>query len=209
MGMCVGEDVGLATTERKGRWEILRNSFKPFPCGIVIHPIIDACSQLHHQMQQEGLNIQHIEAVRARVHPLVLELTGKKEPRDGLEGKFSVYHGAAIGLLYGKGTPSQYEDSVVLDKKVIEIREKVVADADEGLRADEAIVVVEMEGERRLASHVEHAVGSLEVPMSDDMLREKFEDQCKTVLGEGVKKASETCWGIESVEDMREIVRVL
>ncbi|EXK46457.1 hypothetical protein FOMG_00176 [Fusarium oxysporum f. sp. melonis 26406] len=33
---------GLAG-QSTGRWEILRNSFKPFPCGIVIHPVIDAC----------------------------------------------------------------------------------------------------------------------------------------------------------------------
>lgn len=33
-----------------GRWEVLRNSFKPYPCGIVIHPVIDACEQIHRDM---------------------------------------------------------------------------------------------------------------------------------------------------------------
>ena len=28
------------------RFEILRNTYKPYPCGIVIHPIIDACPDL-------------------------------------------------------------------------------------------------------------------------------------------------------------------
>ena len=33
---------------------------------------------------------------------LVLELTGKKEPADGLQAKFSVYHGCAAGLIFGQ-----------------------------------------------------------------------------------------------------------
>jgi tRNA A37 N6-isopentenylltransferase MiaA len=32
----------------------------------------------------------------------VLELTGKKMPRNGLEAKFSVYHACAAGLVFGR-----------------------------------------------------------------------------------------------------------
>lgn len=35
-------------------WETEKNSFKPFPCGIVVHPIIDACIQLHREIKQKG-----------------------------------------------------------------------------------------------------------------------------------------------------------
>lgn len=83
--------------------EILRNSFKPYPCGIVIHPIIDGCSQLHVDLDEKSLKLEDIVSVYISVHPLVLEMTGKKNPQDSLEAKFSVYHGAAIGLIYGKG----------------------------------------------------------------------------------------------------------
>ena len=33
------------------------------------------------------------------MHPFVLELTGKKAPQTGLEGKFSVYHSAAVAII--------------------------------------------------------------------------------------------------------------
>ena len=86
-------------TERLGEtWEISLNTFKPFACGIVIHPIIDACIQLRNS---PGFDVEAVEAVEAKVHPLVLELTGKKTPTAGLEGKFSVYHSAAVALLHG------------------------------------------------------------------------------------------------------------
>lgn len=202
---------GDANTHGKGpgRWEILRNSFKPFPCGIVIHPIIDACAQIHQDMQREGLEVDDIESVHARVHPLVLELTGKKEPKDGLQGKFSVYHGGACGLVFGKATPSQYEDSVVQDPKVIAIRDRIRADIDDTLAADETKVVVTMKGGRNLEKHVGHALGSMEVPLDEKRLQEKFIDQSRDVLGDDVTKASDALWEILDTDDIASITKLI
>jgi hypothetical protein len=47
------------------------------------------------------------------VHSLVLELTGKKEPQDGLQGKFSVYHGFAAGPDLRPRERAEYEDDIV------------------------------------------------------------------------------------------------
>src|SRR5437763_4027223 len=85
------------TDELGERFEISYNTYKPFACGIVIHPSIDACVQL----REHGVTPEQVQAIELRVHSLVLELTGKKTPKDGLQGKFSVYHGCAAGLVYG------------------------------------------------------------------------------------------------------------
>lgn len=201
--------VGLSTASVAGRWEILRNSFKPYPCGIVIHPVIDGCSQLHHELIKRGLSVGDIKSVHATVHPLVLELTGKAKPRDGLEGKFSFYHGGAIGLLYGKGTPSQYEDAVVQDPKVIAIRDRIQGTADSSLAADETRIVVTMNDGQVFEKHVLHAVGSLEVPMDDQALEAKFKDQCVAILGDRVHDASAACWGVEDSADVASVVKAL
>ena len=74
------------TDELGKRFEISFNSYKPFACGIVIHPSIDACVQLARQ----GVTPEQVESIELKVHSLVLELTGKKEPADGLQAKFSV-----------------------------------------------------------------------------------------------------------------------
>ncbi|KAF5241191.1 hypothetical protein FANTH_9187 [Fusarium anthophilum] len=160
----------------KGRWEILRNSFKPFPCGIVIHPIIDACIQVHEALINEGHNPAQIESVTAQVHPLVLELTGKKTPKDGLEAKFSVYHSGACGLLLGRATPSEYEDNVVLDPAIITIRDRITANIDGSIAADSAKVSVALQSGEVFTKYVEHAIGSRANPLSDEKLREKFID---------------------------------
>ncbi|KAL2392396.1 hypothetical protein ABEF93_000011 [Exophiala dermatitidis] len=190
-------------------WEISKNAFKPFPCGIVVHPIIDGCIQIHHELDfssnVDTNSIENIKTVRCRVHPLVLELTGKQTPQDGLQAKFSVYHGAAVGLVFGKAGPSQYEDEVVTSEKVVRVRNKIDAVVDESLNADEAEIVVEFEGDGGQTSTVKqrvvHAVGSLEMPMTDRQLEDKFIDQVSPVVGEdGARRLSERFWGLKEAK---------
>ncbi|HEX4944087.1 MAG TPA: MmgE/PrpD family protein, partial [Usitatibacteraceae bacterium] len=99
-------DWNEATDELGERFEISFNTYKPFACGIVIHPAIDACVQL----RARGVKAQDVERIELKVHSLVLELTGKKEPQDGLQGKFSIYHGCAAGLLFGRAGEAEYAD---------------------------------------------------------------------------------------------------
>lgn len=204
-----GEGELSLVTNGVGRWEILRNSFKPFPCGIVIHPIIDACAQLHSDIMSKNINIHNIKSITAKVHPLVLELTGKKTPKDGLEAKFSVYHSGACGLLFGKATPAEYDDKVVLDPEVIAIRDRITAEIDTALTPDQTKVVVELQDGQVFTKTIEHAIGSLEVPLDDTMLKTKFLDQCIPVLGDGATAASKACWEIEATEDICNITQYM
>ena len=157
-----------------GKWEVDKNTYKPFPCGIVIHPTIDGCAQL----RSEGLDPADIHSVQIFVHPLVLELTGKQFPKDGLEAKFSVYHGAACGFLFGKASPAQYTDSVAQDTGVL--REKITATVEGSMRADECRIVVQATT-GTVKKHVEHAIGSLSKPITLDQLRQKFIEQVEPV----------------------------
>ena len=191
-------------------WEVEKNAFKPFPCGIVVHPVIDGCIQLHRDMKAKSLDVQQVKAVKCRVHPLVLELTGKKTPQDGLQANFSVYHGGAVGLVLGKAGPAQYADEVVAGDDVVSVRDRIEATVDETLGADETEIVILFEDGSELKRHVEHAIGSLEVPMTDEQLQEKFLDQVAPVLGvAGAKKASETAWAWKGFDDVAALVTSL
>ena len=192
------------------KWEIETNAFKPFPCGIVCHPVIDGCIQAHQEMMSRGLKAEDIRKVETQVHPLVIELTSKCTPKDGLEGKFSVFHGGAVGLLYGKAGPAQYADEVVMDPKVIAVRDKVEATPSKDIMPDEAHLTIHFTDGSKLEKHIQHAVGSLEVPMTDEQLSGKFIDQSALVLGkEGAQKASETAWKIAEANNVAEVLRAL
>ncbi|KAI7344602.1 hypothetical protein KC354_g15103 [Hortaea werneckii] len=192
------------------KWEIEANAFKPFPCGIVCHPAIDGCIQLHHEMHNKGFKVSEIQKVEVRVHPLVIELTSKRKPKDGLEGKFSVFHGCAVGLLYGKAGPAQYSDATVTDSNVVSIRDIVEATPNEDVGADEAYLRIHFADGQTLANHVKHAVGSLEKPMTDEQLMEKFLDQATLVLGKGkAVAASDIAWAVGKGSDVAGMLRHL
>ena len=91
------------TSELGQRFEISFNTYKPFACGIVIHPSIDACAQL----RKQGVKPEQLERIELKVHSLVLELTGKKEPADGQRVRVFVEH--AIGSLAKPMTDAQLE----------------------------------------------------------------------------------------------------
>lgn len=184
------------------RFEISYNAYKPFACGIVIHPSIDACVQL----RQRGVRAEDIEHIDLQVHPLVLELTGKKEPADGLAAKFSVYHGCAVGLIFGKAGEAEYDDAVVHRADVVELRRKVRARVDPEM--NEAAVnmsAVLLTGER-VQVDVEHAIGSLQRPMSNAELERKFHDLAAPVIGEArTQELAEACWRLADAPDVREL----
>ena len=212
LGIDSGYTAGLVQKNGEavtGRWEILRNSFKPFPCGIVCHPVIDGCIQLKHVMESEGLSLGQIEIIKARVHPLVLELTGKKTPKDGLEAKFSVFHGGAVGLLYGRCTPAEYEDSTVQNPDVISIRTMIEAEAAKSLSVDEAHISIQLKNGRRLDEHIEHTTGSLHKPMTDTQLTEKFEDQCRPVLESHTDRVCKALWNIGEAREVADVIKLL
>lgn len=93
-------------------WETTKSTFKPFPCDRIIHAAIDGWIQLRAQALKQNLDITSITNVTARTHPRVLFLTDDPEPKTGLESKFSIYHAAALALLYGEATASQFLDDV-------------------------------------------------------------------------------------------------
>jgi 2-methylcitrate dehydratase PrpD len=191
------------TGELGQRFEISFNTYKPFACGIVIHPTIDAAVQL----RAKGVKAEDIERVELRVHSLVLELTGKKEPRDGLQGKFSVYHGFAAGLLFGRASEPEYEDAIVTREDVAALRRKVVATVDDSIDEASADVTAVLKDGRKVHVFVEHAIGSLERPMSDRDLEMKFHSMAGEVIGSAKTDALlEACWKLGSAKDVRTLV---
>ena len=191
------------TGELGQRFEISFNTYKPFACGIVIHPTIDAAVQL----RARGVKAEDVERVELKVHSLVLELTGRKEPQDGLQGKFSVYHGFAAGLIFGRASEPEYEDAIVRREDVTALRRKVVATVDDTIDEASADVTAVLKDGRKVHVFVEHAIGSLERPMSDNDLEAKFHSMADEVIGKAKTGALiEACWNLGAAKDVRALV---
>ena len=193
------------SSELGQRFEISFNSYKPFACGIVIHPSIDACAQLRAQ----GVRPEQVQRIELRVHSLVLELTGKKEPSDGLQAKFSVYHGCAAGLTFGHAAEDEFSDAVVNRADMVALRRKVVATVDDSIDEASADVTAVLDDGRRVHVFVEHAIGSLQNPMSDAALEAKFRGLSDPVLGAArTTDLIAACWGVGAAADLRALTRL-
>jgi 2-methylcitrate dehydratase PrpD len=176
------------------RYEAALNTYKPFACGIVIHPAIDAAIQLRNEHK---LTPGQIARIDLKVHPLVLELTGKKTPQIGLEGKFSIYHSVAVALVEGAAGERQYSDRAVRDPQVVALRSKVTATVDPAIKPEQVDMTITLADGRQLHKFIAHAIGSLEVPMTDAQLEAKFRDLADGILPTAqVDKLITTCWNV-------------
>jgi len=204
--MSTKQDYSRITDGLGETYEVMLNSYKPFACGIVIHPAIDACVQLKRENELSG---NEVERVELSVAPLVLELTGKRTPQVGLEGKFSVFHSSAVALLFGAAGEKQYSDECVRDARVVSLRDRIQATIDPKKRDDEVLARVVLKDGRVLEKYVEHAIGSRERPMSEADLSDKFHGLADDILGtEQSSGLLDAAWSLESLTDAAGICRL-
>ncbi len=186
------------------RYELLDNTYKPFPTGIVIQPAIDACIQIHREHHPDPALIK---AVDLEVAPIVFELCLKKDLKVGLEGKFSIYHAAAIGLVRGRASLDEFTDAAITDPALMRIRDLTVPHSNPKIADDEVMVEVTMNDGTRIKKHVEHAVGNIGRPMTDAQLEEKFRDLANRVIApERADQIIKKCWAFERLADCRELI---
>jgi 2-methylcitrate dehydratase PrpD len=197
-------DLAKVTADLGVDFNLRRNTYKPFPCGIVNHPTIEACIELHHTHQ---ISPGDVAAVKLRVAPLVLDLCNQQNITRGLQGKFSVYHGAAVGLVRGHAGLDEYTDAAVNDPDVKRVRESVKATGDPSLTEDQAHVEVELLDGRRVTWFVEQSLGNIHRPLSDRQLDDKFRRTAARALSPGAADlVLDRCWRIGELEDVGALV---
>jgi 2-methylcitrate dehydratase PrpD len=187
-------------------WMIEANGHKPYACGVVLHPLIDAVIALRNR---DAIDPAAVSEIALRVHPLVLSITGVVEPSTGLQSKFSTVHSAAVALIDGSAGVAQYSDAKAADPIVATLRRKVNAQADNSLRKDEAYAAITAGG-RRHDIHIAHASGTADNPMSDAAIETKFMANAAPVIGrDRAERARDFVQSIETQPDMRVLIALL
>ena len=134
---------------------------------------------------------------------MVLELTGKKQPQTGLEGKFSVYHSVAVAILNGKAGEKEYSDAIVLDPKTIALRNKIEVEVDPNIPKKSGDLTITLNDGKVLNQFVENAVGSVEKPMTNAQLNEKFHDLVDEILPiKNANRLLDASWKINTFADV-------
>ena len=155
------------------RWEALRNTYKPYPCGIVLHSVLDACLALRQDAQ---FTPDGIEAIIVRGHPLLGQRTHRPNVTTGREAQVSAQHSVAVALLTGAAGLEQYSDAAVRDPAVLALRRKVQVQDDATMTIEAAEVVITLRDGRVLRQFVEQARGGEKRPLTDADLEAKLRD---------------------------------
>ena len=184
-------------------FDLRYNTYKPFPSGIVIHPTIDACMQLR---AAHGLTAAQVQSVELRVAPLVKDLCDKQFITVGLEGKFSIYHAAAIGLGRGRGGLAEFTDEAVNDPELVALRAATRAIGDPTVGEDAVVVAVHLRDGRTVGMRLEASLGNLQRPLSDAQLEAKFRDQATVLTPAQCDQAIAACWGIATLHDVTALI---
>jgi 2-methylcitrate dehydratase PrpD len=202
--MSSGRELSRATDGLGQTWEIFKNGLKPYSCGVVSHPAIDAAIAIK---ARPGFDPDAVESIDAYVHALVPELMGRMEPQVGLEGKFSCAHCISVGLVDGAAYPAQFADAKVQDERLAGLRRKVKYIVDSALGEDAVKLVLTMKDGSMIEQAVAHATGSPENPMTDEFLAGKFMTLASETLGEREAGALlDRLWHLEEAKTIAGLV---
>jgi 2-methylcitrate dehydratase PrpD len=100
------------------RWELTKVAYKPYPSGVVLHALIDACLE-HREKIRESENIV------VALNPLAVERTDRPEPRNALEARLSAHHAVAVVALRGRAGLAEFSDAAATDPQLQAFRRRV------------------------------------------------------------------------------------
>jgi 2-methylcitrate dehydratase PrpD len=198
-------DLDKITARLGSDFDLRANAYKPYACGLVVHPTIDGCSRIR---AQHRIDPATVTAVRLRVAPLVLDLCNKKDLERALQSKYSIYHAAAIGLVRGKGGIKEFTEEAVRDPVLARIRSVTTAVADPSVTEDQVRIEVALQSGKTVELFVEQSLGNVHRPLSNADLEEKFRDQAVLALPAAtVETLIERCWRIDALRDVGALCR--
>jgi len=107
-------------------WEMKQVAYKPYPSGVVLHALIDAC--LEHREE-----LKTAQSIQVHLSPLAVERTDRPEPRNAIEARLSAQHAVAVALLRGEAGLAQFSDAAAADGEVRALRRRIGVAADPSL----------------------------------------------------------------------------
>lgn len=153
-------------------WECALNTFKPYPCGFLLHPALDACIAVN---AARVLSVEQMTEVVVTVYPLAQVRADRCHPANGLESKLSLQHAVAMALLRRETGVSAFTNAAVNDPEVRACRDLVRLVSDDNLAAHEACIEVRLQDGSKVIQEIRPAAQNV-AAMSDAALEHKFRE---------------------------------
>lgn len=192
-------------------WSLLEPgvSVKPYPCGSLLHPAMDALREL---VIAHDVAPENIREVRLGTASNVLNALRYAEPENALQAKFSIQFMLGVLALRRRAGIAEFRDEVVRSPEVRAMMRQVKPYLDEGIEAQgferiRSQVEVELRDGTALRQEASVSRGTPERPMTREELAEKFADCAAGVLpSEAVPNAIAAAWSVEGLGSVAELL---
>jgi 2-methylcitrate dehydratase PrpD len=188
-------------------------SIKPYPCGVLGHPMMDAMRTL---VTGHDVKPQQITAIRVRAGSNILNPLRYPIAQNELEAKFCPAFMVAAIALRRKAGIHEFTDEFVRSAPVQQMMAKVdrILDPEIEARGFDKIrstIEVDLVDGRRLVEHADERYrGGPDRPFTRDELHEKFSECAALVLpAAGIEETFAMVESIEKLPDIAGLVRSL
>nr|WP_246551118.1 MmgE/PrpD family protein [Bradyrhizobium liaoningense] len=187
-------------------WEIAKNTYKPYPAGIVFHAVIDACLVLRGRIAER---IDQIEQVIVQGSALLLA-RGDRPVNNERDARVSIHHCAACGLLLGAAGVTEFEQETVVRPDIAQLRQKVKAELDREMPDGAARVSLRLASGDVLTETVTSPRGSQAAPLSDSDIEAKLRDGIRTGRSDwDADRVIDAVWRLDAADDVGNLLQSL
>jgi 2-methylcitrate dehydratase PrpD len=187
-------------------WEVAKNTYKPYPVGVVLNPDMEAYLDMH---RAKAFAIEDVAEVELTGNPFLRQRTDRPDVATGRESQVSAQHAIAIALRRGRAGLAEFSDTAVAETARDGIRPTVRFVDDDGCDIESVRMAVRT---RQGATHTAEVVdtrGGSRKPMSDADLMEKL-----SMLAEyggfagDVAALSDAVWSLDTAPDAGALMRL-
>ncbi len=189
-----GGDVDLALGRFGDPFSILTPgvSIKPYPCGVLTHPTIDAMLAAS---REHGLRPDDVRAVRVRAGRNIIEPIRYEVAQDGLQAKFSMAFLLSAAIVAGRVGKAEFTDDFVRSDPVQAMQRRISTVHDKKFdrlgfdRIRSTLEIDTVDGRKITWDADERYRGGPEKPLTTAELDDKFRDCAGGLLDRSAAKA--------------------
>ncbi len=152
-------------------WEIGKNTYKPYPVGVVLNPVMEACLNLH---RAGAVAIEDVAEIELTGNPFLRQRTDRPDVATGRESQVSAQHAIAIALRRGRAGVAEFDDAAVAETARDGIRPTLRFVDDDRYDIESVKMVVRTRQGKSHTIEIADTRGGSKNPMSDADLTDKL-----------------------------------
>ncbi len=198
-----------------GTWELEQLTFKPYPCGSIAQPYMDAALRLRARHEIRPGEIASIRCCTAAgpVPRLWEPLAAKHAPPNGYAAKFSLPYLVAVILVKGRAGLAEFTDAAALDQEVLRVANRVTYEPDATIdypRQFVGDVEITLADGRVVRERQDRPRGGPDAPLTRGELEAKFRGNAALALSsEHAERVIRTVHGLAADAPLADLLAAL